>query len=364
MQVIFLPSGSGPSRHFRLRPTLVGVVAAMVLGTMGAGGAYLGYSLGEREASPASVAELLPDTTLPDAISQSVAAAPEPRAARPGTHPSMAYRRDSDDGGDGIVYKVVTPGAEKVAALRMSLNEQRQMLHESRRRLSDHIDSLGQRLGRIQAHVSRLNALGQRLTDMAGLDRDEFSFDNLPAIGGPERTGPWEGSQSTEFSETLQLIEIALQDKENELSVLEALLRDRELHEKQYPRGWPTSSGWLSSAYGHRTDPFTGRKAFHEGVDIAARSGSEIRAMADGVVSFSGRKSGYGLMVEINHGNGYETRYAHAKELIAKVGDRVTKGDTVALVGSTGRSTGSHVHFEVIKNGKTINPHDHLNSSS
>ncbi|MDZ7842963.1 MAG: M23 family metallopeptidase [Gammaproteobacteria bacterium] len=361
MQVIFLPSGSGPSRNLRLRPTLVGIVAAMVLGTIGAGGAYLGYSFGERQASPATVAELLPDTIFSDAISWSVAAAPEPRASNPGTHPSMAAGGDS---GDGIVYKIVTPGTEKVEALRLSLNEQRQMLHESRRRLSDHIDSLGQRLGQVQAHVSRLNALGQRLTDMAGLDREEFSFDNLPAIGGPEPAGPWEGAQSTKFSETLQLIEIALRDKENELSVLEALLRDRELHEKQFPQGWPTSSGWLSSAYGHRTDPFTGRKAFHEGVDIAARSGSEIRAMADGVVSFSGRKSGYGLIVEINHGNGYETRYAHAKELIAKVGDRVTKGDTVALVGSTGRSTGSHVHFEVIQNGKTINPHDHLNASS
>jgi murein DD-endopeptidase MepM/ murein hydrolase activator NlpD len=169
--------------------------------------------------------------------------------------------------------------------------------------------------------------------------------------------------RAPELGESLAQLEVALRQKENELSILEALLTDRELHQKQYPQGWPTASGWMSSAYGKRTDPFTGRTAFHEGVDIAARDGSEIRAMAAGVVTFAGNKSGYGLVVEINHGNGFQTRYAHAKKVIAEVGDRVEKGDTVALVGSTGRSTGSHVHFEVIKNGKVVNPHEHLNAS-
>lgn len=353
MQVILLPSGSGPSRNFRFRSGLIGAVVGGVLLGMGAGTAYLGYTVGQHTASQ-------PSHTPHDA--QTVAAAPEWTAIEfdiPPMHPSFR-KADSNE----IVDQPPLVNAEQVSALRASLDEQRENLRESRRRLSDHVDSLSQRLGRIQAHVSRLNALGQRLTDMAGLDRDEFSFDSLPAVGGPERPGPWDGPQQTKLAEVLEIIEIALQDKENELSVLEALLTDRELHEKQYPQGWPTSNGgWLSSAYGTRTDPFTGRTAFHEGVDIAARQGSEIRAMAAGVVSFAGRKTGYGLVVEINHGNGYETRYAHAKELIAKPGDRVEKGDAVALVGSTGRSTGSHVHIEVLQNGKAINPHDHLNAS-
>jgi len=359
MQVIFLPSGSGPSRNYKIRLALVGVLTAGVLLAFGAGGAYVGYQFGDRP-----VSEVL-RTPPADRV---VTASPWQTRRHHSLHPPVtadgSARARQQIVNNRIVDKFAAVNAEKVAELRVSLAEQRRMLHESRRRLGDHIDSLGQRLGRIQAHVSRLNALGQRLTDMAGLDRGEFSFDSLPGIGGPERPGPWQRMQEPEFGETLQLVEIALKEKENELSILEALLTDRELHEKQYPQGWPTSSGWLSSAYGHRTDPFTGRKAFHEGVDIAARSGTEIRAMADGVVTYAGRKSGYGLLVEINHGNGYETRYAHAREVIAEVGDRVEKGDTVALVGSTGRSTGSHVHIEVIINGKVVNPHEHLDSAS
>lgn len=354
MQVILLPSGSGPSRNFRFRFGFIGAVVGGVLLGVGAGTAYLGYTVGQHTASQ-------PSHSARDL--QTVAAAPERVPAEfdtfPVTRPS--FRQADSNEVDGRSPVVNT---EQVSALRASLDEQREILRESRRRLSDHVDSLGQRLGRIQAHVSRLNALGQRLTDMADLDRDEFSFDSLPAVGGPERPGPWDGPQETKLAEVLEIIEITLQDKENELSVLEALLTDRELHEKQYPQGWPTSNGgWLSSAYGTRTDPFTGRTAFHEGVDIAARPGSEIRAMAAGVVSFADEKNGYGLVVEINHGNGYETRYAHARELIVKPGDRVEKGDPVALVGSTGRSTGSHVHIEVLQNGKAINPHDHLNAS-
>lgn len=350
MQVILLPSGSGPRRNFRLRSGLVGAVVGGVLLGLGAGTAYLGYTVGQHTTGQATR-----DTPT-------AAQAPESMALAADIRPMRTSFRGADVNEKVDQPPMVNP--EQVAALRASLDEQREILRESRRRLSDHVDSLGQRLGRIQAHVSRLNALGQRLTDMAGLDRDEFSFDRMPAVGGPERPGPWDGPQEPELAEVLEIIEIALRDKENELNVLEALLTDRELHQKQHPQGWPTSDGgWLSSAYGSRTDPFTGRKAFHEGVDIAARPGSEIRAMAAGVVSFAGTKNGYGLVVEINHGNGYETRYAHAKELIAKPGDRVDKGDPVALVGSTGRSTGSHVHIEVLQNGEPINPHDHLNAS-
>jgi murein DD-endopeptidase MepM/ murein hydrolase activator NlpD len=207
-----------------------------------------------------------------------------------------------------------------------------------------------------------LNALGQQLTDMAGLDPDEFSFDSPPAMGGPEHPAPWAGIHEPELSEGMDMIEVSLDKKESELKALEALLTDRELHKMQYPQGWP-AHGWVSSGYGYRTDPFTGSRAFHDGVDIAAPEGTPIHAMAAGVVSFAGHKPGYGLVVEINHGNGYKTRYAHASKLIAKVGERVAKGDTVAMVGSTGRSTGSHLHVEVLKNNEAVNPRKYLVSA-
>ena len=321
MQVIFLPSGSGPRRNYRCRMLLVCALVTGVLLGVGFGGVYVGYRFGQHPAGPE----------------------PVPRV---------------------VVERFAAVDAEQLMDLRAAVSEQREMLYESRQRLGDHFDSLGQRLGQIQAHVSRLNALGQRLTDMAGLDREEFSFDDLPAVGGPENAEPWQRIQEPEFTQTLETIDIALQEREGELQILEALLTDRELHQKQYPQGWPMAGGgWVSSRFGYRTDPFTGRKAFHEGVDIAARRGSEVRAMAAGVVTFAGRKPGYGLVIEVNHGNGYQTRYAHAQELIAKDGDRLEKGDPVALVGRTGRATGTHVHIEVLKNGKAVNPGGHLNAS-
>jgi len=319
MQVIFLPSGSGPCRSYRCRVALISSIVAGMLLFTGVGGGAVGYYLGQ-------------GSVLDGGVPQEV------------------------------VDELAAMNAGKLASLRASVEEQRERLRESRLRLGDHFDSLGQRLGRLQAHVTRLNALGQRLTDMAGLERDEFSFDSMPGLGGPERLVPWGVDKQPELTQSLTIMEAALEEKESELRVLEALLADRALQKRQYPQGWPASSGWISSRYGYRNDPFSGKKAFHEGVDIAARSGSRILAMAKGVVSFAGEKSGYGLVVEINHGNGYGTRYAHAKEILAKVGDHVEKGDAVALVGSSGRSTGSHVHFEVLKDGEAIDPHDHLNA--
>lgn len=363
MQVIFVPSGTGPSRSARIQVRFAAAVVAGVLVGLGAGSAYLGYVMGHASGQMSHQAAHQGPHQKPGYVAGQTAA----RLGGPGGGQVWP-----DGPGLPIDFHIPPPrtagitdsvAVEQITALRASLEAQREVLHESRRRLSDHYDSLGQRLGRVQAHVSRLNALGQRLTDMADLDRDEFSFDTLPALGGPERPGPWARMREPELAASLDAVEQALRDKENDLSVLEALLTDRELHQKQYPLGWPTSSGWVSSAYGQRTDPFTGRTAFHDGVDIAARDGTEIRTMAAGVVSFAGSKPGYGLVVEVNHGNGYETRYAHAREIVVKAGDRLEKGDTVALVGSTGRSTGSHVHVEVLRNGEITNPHDHLKTA-
>jgi murein DD-endopeptidase MepM/ murein hydrolase activator NlpD len=234
---------------------------------------------------------------------------------------------------------------------------------ETRQRIEDDLDALGMRVGSLQAQVSRINALGQRLTDMAGLEMVEFSFEDEPGVGGPESLSMEEDAAARDLVALLDDLEARLVDKQEELEILENLMTDRTLHRKHFPNGWPVEEGWLSSGYGYRNDPFSGRRAFHAGVDIASRKGAPIHAVAGGVVTFAGVRAGYGLMVEITHGNGYITRYAHALAKTVTAGDRVEKGDIVAVVGSSGRSTGAHLHFEVVRNGRTVNPRKYLRAN-
>jgi murein DD-endopeptidase MepM/ murein hydrolase activator NlpD len=138
---------------------------------------------------------------------------------------------------------------------------------------------------------------------------------------------------------------------------------DRDLQSKQYPKGRPVQDGWISSGFGYRNDPFNGKRAFHSGVDIAAKSGAPIKVVAAGVVTTSKVEPGYGVTVEVNHGKGYSTRYAHVLESKVKAGERVERGDVIATVGSTGRSTGAHLHFEVLRNGESVNPRKYLRAS-
>jgi murein DD-endopeptidase MepM/ murein hydrolase activator NlpD len=137
-------------------------------------------------------------------------------------------------------------------------------------------------------------------------------------------------------------------------------LLDRKLSAAVTPSGWPVQGGWISSGFGVRADPFNGHQSYHEGVDIASSMGSPVLAMGDGVVSHSGEKSGYGLLVEVTHESGLITRYAHASAVLVRVGDRVQKGQPIAQVGTTGRSTGPHLHFEVVRNGTSVSPMRYL----
>lgn len=154
------------------------------------------------------------------------------------------------------------------------------------------------------------------------------------------------------------LEELALQveNRSDQLTVLERLLTSRRVSEEQRPEGRPVESGWLSSYFGKRTDPFSGKQSFHAGIDFAGNEGSNVLAVASGVVTWSGKRYGYGKMVEISHGNGLVTRYAHNSENLVEVGDTVKKGQTIALMGRSGRATGPHVHFEVLKNDRKVNP--------
>ena len=240
------------------------------------------------------------------------------------------------------------------------LQAQRQAIEAAKEETATHLNALALRLGQLQAQVLRLNALGGRLTQMAGLDPREFNFEAEVAQGGPESGS---AAASPELSAALSRLSDEIAASEARLKALETLLLDRRLSDAVTPAGWPTEGGYLSSPFGHRADPFTGRIAYHEGVDIAAKLGSPIRAMADGVVSFAGERPQYGRTVEITHARGLVTRYAHTQALLVKVGDKVARGDAIALVGSTGRSTGPHVHVEVLRDGRPVNPAQYLRAA-
>ncbi len=234
------------------------------------------------------------------------------------------------------------------------LNMQRQELQQIRKQTDQELEALTLRLAELQAKLLRLDALGERLVDVSDLNSEEFDFSMQPAVGGPGTLG--EAYQVPEINEVLNELAERIDSREQQLEVLDDLMSANKLSADTFVAGRPITKGWMSSRYGKRTDPFTGRLAWHGGVDFAGKMGADIVAVASGVVTWSGPRYGYGNLVEVNHGNGYKTRYAHCKELKVALGDIVRKGDVVALMGSTGRSTGPHVHFEVYKNGRTVDP--------
>ncbi len=250
-----------------------------------------------------------------------------------------------------------------LAEWREQMSSQVAAVAETKRQIEADLDALGIRVGLVQAQMSRINALGQRLTDMADLEMAEFSFDAEPGVGGPAPNSIMDDTAARDLMGLLDQLETQLVEKEEELEILEHLMTDRTLRKKHFPNGRPVSGGWVSSGYGYRNDPFSGRRVFHAGVDIANRTGAPIHAVGGGIVTFAGVRAGYGLMVEITHGSGYITRYAHALAKTVVVGDRVEKGDIVAVVGSSGRSTGAHLHFEVVRNGRTVDPRKYLRSN-
>jgi murein DD-endopeptidase MepM/ murein hydrolase activator NlpD len=235
--------------------------------------------------------------------------------------------------------------------------QQRTDLQAARGQIDGKVDALASRVGSLNAQLIRLDALGRRLTDLAGLDRGEFDFDKPPPAGGPEGQEAQGGSvQVPELTNVLDTLEEQINDREQQLQALEMVMASRELGQRIMPGGLPLIGGWISSHFGYRTDPFTGHGAFHAGVDFAGVPGSRVIAVGPGVVSYAGWKQGYGNLVEITHPTGYVTRYGHNSRNLARVGQSVQKNDAIAVIGSTGRSTGTHVHFEVLRDGNVLNP--------
>ncbi|KGD65462.1 M24/M37 family peptidase [Alcanivorax nanhaiticus] len=240
------------------------------------------------------------------------------------------------------------------------LNEQEKALSELDQLSQEQFRALTLKLAQAQARLVRLDALGERLVEVADVGSDEFDFSTVPGLGGPESADEGTSYELPSFMEAVDQMAVTLERRERQLDILEDLLADKQIEDQTWLSGRPLTKGWMSSRFGRRSDPFTGRVAWHKGVDFAGKEGTPIVATGSGVVTFSGVKSGYGKLVEINHGNGITTRYGHAVELLVEPGEIVRTGDVIAKVGNSGRSTGPHVHYEVLKNGAQVNPQPYI----
>jgi murein DD-endopeptidase MepM/ murein hydrolase activator NlpD len=211
-------------------------------------------------------------------------------------------------------------------------------------------------VGQMQSQLQRLDALGGRLAKLTGMNPKEFSFDKPAASGGPLVTAATQDIRVADLQRTLQNMTLVVGDRADKLSALQTMLMQNQLSQKLLPSTAPVKDGWYSSNFGWRVDPFNGESAMHEGVDYVVPEGTPIYASAGGVVSYADNHPSYGNMVEIEHGNDVITRYAHASKVLVKVGQVVRRGEKIAEVGSTGRSTGNHLHFEVRYKGIAQNP--------
>ena len=253
-------------------------------------------------------------------------------------------------------------GVRSEQSSRVSIREQQateraealaQLSVEAQSRLT----AMTRRLATLQTQMTRLDALGHHLTELAGLELGEFDFSGPPALGGPSVPLQAINEPSVpEINTQYEALEDYFAGREVQFEVLAGLLSAEQLRTESTPAGRPIRSGWQSSSYGSRIDPISGKRAWHTGADFAGRKGSDILAVASGVVSWSGVKPGYGTMIEVAHGDGLSTRYAHNQENLVTLGDLVRRGDVIALMGSSGRSTGPHVHFEVFKHGRAVDP--------
>ena len=245
------------------------------------------------------------------------------------------------------------------------LGKQRDQVDAARATLQQNVDALAMRVGQMNAHVIRLDALGKRLTEMANLKKGEFNFDSAPPVGGIDVTvATAKPASAPVLVDMIDRLSDQITDRERQLGALENLILTRELRREVYPQGRPVLGGFISSSYGERVDPFTGYTAFHAGIDFAGEAGAQVMSVATGVVVWAGDRLGFGNLVEVNHGNGYLTRYAHNSSVLVKVGDTVLKGQPISLLGSSGHSTGPHVHFEVLKDGNPVDPMAFINENA
>ncbi|PID42964.1 MAG: hypothetical protein CSB48_07690 [Proteobacteria bacterium] len=266
---------------------------------------------------------------------------------------------------DSHEYEVTNlPAHMAIRAWGKELAEYKKALHRIESESNEQIDVMTARIGEMQARMLRIDALGERLVKVAKLGKGEFDFDTVPPVGGPlvgqdEQTYPLADLQSM-----IEVLEARLDSRFQQLELMNDIFSESATEKQLFISGRPIKKGWMSSPYGYRADPFSGKRAWHGGVDFAGKEDSDIIAVAGGVVTWSGKRHGYGNLVEINHGSKTATRYAHCKSLLVKAGDIVEKGQVIAKMGSTGRSTGPHVHFEVLVKNRSVNPRKYIYRAS
>ena len=220
--------------------------------------------------------------------------------------------------------------------------------------LRENLNAMAVKMGQMQAQLIRIDSLGERLATLAGVKPEV-----RPPVGKDGRGGPL--VQPTPLSAddlrtALEALAKEVEARGDHMSLLESQLLDERIQKSMLPTTLPVDAQWNASGFGWRIDPFTGERALHEGVDFGAGVGTSIVAAASGVVVTVERHPEYGNMVEIDHGNGLSTRYAHISRTWVKVGALVRRGQKIAEVGTTGRTTGPHLHFEVRHEGVAVNP--------
>lgn len=248
---------------------------------------------------------------------------------------------------------------QRIDQKQQALTIERQQLVRLQQDTEQQLSVLAARMGMLTARMNRIDALGSRLASQS--DMTEFDFEHQPSVGGP--------SQYANIGKELELVSLMsemdgllshIDNQQQQLEVLETLMLNHHIEDNSRISGRPVNKGWLSSYYGMRHDPFNGRLAMHKGVDFAGKQDEPVLATGAGVVSWSGSRYGYGLLVEIDHGGGLKTRYGHANKLLVAEGDIVTKGQQIALLGNTGRSTGPHVHYEVLNSEQQVDPKKYI----
>lgn len=245
---------------------------------------------------------------------------------------------------------------DRVAYAQSGLQEQRKEVEQLKLKTEQQLTGMILKLGEMQGQLQRLNALGERLVVAEKLNQEEFNFNQLPASGGPGIPAELNVNSNNELLVSMDKMLGELDNKTQQLKALESILLSHHIEEQSELKGRPITSGWLSSYYGVRKDPFDGLAAMHKGLDFAGKEGDKVVSTGAGLVTWAAERYGYGNLVEVDHGDGLTTRYGHNKLLNVKIGDVVTKGQTIALMGSTGRSTGPHVHYEVLRHGQQQDP--------
>ena len=250
-------------------------------------------------------------------------------------------------------------GSVQVSQLQKQVTEQNKQIAELQADNQRDMNAMALRLAELQAQANRLNALGIRLTRDSKLNGGEFDFNRAPGAGGGEQA---EDVSAADLEKNLKQLQAEFETSSQQLSVLESMLFEQELELKSQPTTRPTDS-YVTSDFGYRMHPVLGGRAHHNGIDFEADIGDPVRSAGNGLIKFAGWKAGFGNVVEIDHQNGYVTLYAHNSAFVVKEGDIVRAGQVVAKAGSTGRSTGPHVHFEVLKEGRPVNPRAFLDKT-